>query len=413
MNAALWCFLSLGGGRFAHHRVEDIDVTGPGPSTDRFDLYDDLITEDEIVTLTGGPPDPEDKRYRTLHTLATAEYTYQMYSLAYGESVQWAGFHKVTLIPHAEEVEPLSAAVPRYSSSGTIRFPYTAKDPAVYTCLSHDIVVHEVCHALLHASKDWYNANLHTRAVAESLGDILAMLIAGNNVEVREAAIESTAGNFLSKRNVLSKFGDNIGTDTYLRDGTILTSLEESSTWKDAYSLSTAITGALYRAFAYHLVQTASNPPSLDDVLNALLELTRAVFGAINTLPRSRVTVHQLARAVKQHAKPLMREQLIRSFGEGGFNLESQSEDTLLAAIPAGFVKGDGSVSDKALSDLITSLRGEIKLTQVRRITKNLDIQFPQEPRTIVEFTISGDPACLALDSTDKATSIYRSYPQV
>ena len=108
-------------------------------------------------------------------------------------------------------------------------FPVTSKDQnntpgtTVFTCLSHDIVVHEMSHALLDGIHPRFNepSNPDVHAFHEAFADIIAIFQRFSYPGVLESQISRTRGD-LSGENMLAQlaqqFGRATGRGTALRD---------------------------------------------------------------------------------------------------------------------------------------------------------------------------------------------------
>ncbi len=108
-------------------------------------------------------------------------------------------------------------------------FPVTAKDrrntpgTMVFTCLSHDIIAHEVTHALLDGVHPRFNepTNPDVHAFHEAFADIVALFQHFSYPSVLEAQIRRTRGD-LDSENLLSQlaqqFGRATGRGSALRD---------------------------------------------------------------------------------------------------------------------------------------------------------------------------------------------------
>nr|WP_293295828.1 hypothetical protein [Allomuricauda sp.] len=108
-------------------------------------------------------------------------------------------------------------------------FPITSKNPSnspgtlVFTCLSHDIIAHEVTHALLDGVHPRFNdsTNIDVHAFHEAFADIVALFQHFSYPQVLENQIKRTRGN-LESENLLGQlaqeFGRATGRGAALRD---------------------------------------------------------------------------------------------------------------------------------------------------------------------------------------------------
>ncbi|OJV14795.1 MAG: hypothetical protein BGO21_19075 [Dyadobacter sp. 50-39] len=120
-------------------------------------------------------------------------------------------------------------------------FPATSRDrhtmpgTLVYTCLSHDIIAHEVTHALLDGVHPRFNepSNPDVHAFHEAFADIVALFQHFSYPVVLESQISKTRGN-LESESLLSQlaqqFGQATGRGTALRDA--LGGLNKAGKWE-------------------------------------------------------------------------------------------------------------------------------------------------------------------------------------
>ena len=93
----------------------------------------------------------------------------------------------------------------------------------VFTCLSHDIIVHETCHALLDGMHPYFaeSTNMDVLALHEGFSDIVAILQHFSHPEVLEDQIAKTGGD-LERQSLLGalaqEFGEALGRGHALRD---------------------------------------------------------------------------------------------------------------------------------------------------------------------------------------------------
>ena len=108
-------------------------------------------------------------------------------------------------------------------------FPITSRDPSnspgtlVFTCLSHDIIAHEVTHALLDGVHPRFNdaTNIDVHAFHEAFADIVALFQHFSYPQVLENQIKKTRGNLQSENllgQLAQEFGRATGRGAALRD---------------------------------------------------------------------------------------------------------------------------------------------------------------------------------------------------
>lgn len=141
-------------------------------------------------------------------TLGLIEDQYLM-----GRPIPWAfGSGRLALLPHAGYLE--NAYYDR--GTGALHFFYFqgAKGEPVYTCLSHDVVAHELGHAILDGLKPYYNevSSPETAGFHEYFGDAVAMMA---SLSMRETALVVVRGGpaKLKPHNVVSAIASEFGAE--------------------------------------------------------------------------------------------------------------------------------------------------------------------------------------------------------
>ena len=237
----------------------------PGPRGPRFHVVDfDASTRRlrhgrELQALPGEPPgwgfrdayegapdiDLETRQFMAQHAYAIAAHLLATFERALGRPVPWAfGASQLYIVP-AAFVEANAYYSP---DDHAVLFGYfTADDTTVYACLSHDIVAHEVTHAILDGLRRRFDtpgfpdqAGFHEGyADAVALLSILSSpestaLVIGDGMSDRIAAREMTFNKLRASLllTLAKQFGDALHAN---RGGGLRRSIEQKPTedWKD------------------------------------------------------------------------------------------------------------------------------------------------------------------------------------
>ena len=133
-----------------------------------------------------------DKAFHAQHVYATAARTLATFETALGRRLPWAfESHQLYLVPHAfPEANAYYSFDDRALLFGYV--PAAAEAPPVYTCLSHDVVVHETTHAVLDGlRRRFLEPSLADQAAFhEGFADIVALL----SVFSMRTVVEQTLG---------------------------------------------------------------------------------------------------------------------------------------------------------------------------------------------------------------------------
>ena len=201
--------------RFHDDRLEVVDYDA---STLRYFRAVDL-NNDEIAMTQGLEPLEQDPQFHQQMVYAVASKVLENFDRALGRRLRFRGGDRLRLIPHAFQARnayfdaELNAVLFGY-------FPADEDDPGpnlpgqlIFTCLSHDIVAHEVAHAALSRLHAYYNepTNPQVPALHEAFADIVAMFQRLTFSEVVAPAIRGTRGNLLDPANPLLDIGAQFG----------------------------------------------------------------------------------------------------------------------------------------------------------------------------------------------------------
>lgn len=181
-------------------------------------------------------------------TLAMIEDKYLM-----GRPIPWAsGAGRLILLPHAGYQE--NAFYDR--ETGALHFFYFAGPDGnpVYTCLSHDVVAHELGHAILDGLKPYFNevSSPQTAGFHEYFGDAVAMMA---SLGTRETAQVVTRGGpeKLNAKNVVSAIASEFGAalrglpeEDYLRGAWSNRKMGELEGTFEEHDWSEVLTGVYY-----------------------------------------------------------------------------------------------------------------------------------------------------------------------
>ncbi len=264
----------------------------------------------------------DDFRFHQVNVWAIVERTLSMiedkYALA--RAIPWAsGLGRLLLLPHAGYQE--NAFYDR--GTGALHFFYF-EGPAgkpVYTCLSHDIVAHELGHAVLDGLKPYYNEVSSPEAAGfhEYFGDAVAMMASLGNREI--ARIVTRGGpDRLSAKNVVSAIASEFGAalrglpdEDYLRGAWNRRRMTDLRGTYEEHDWSEVLTGVYYDLLEYLYPKnrrqleeeegTASNAGRLEyyamRALNRAATLTAGVmFRGLDYCPPVDLRYDEYARAV-------------------------------------------------------------------------------------------------------------------
>ncbi|MCU0324656.1 MAG: hypothetical protein MUF45_05325 [Spirosomaceae bacterium] len=186
-----------------------------------------------ILALDGLPPSESNPQFHQQMVYAVAMTTIQHFEKSLGRKVQWSSIdykkekdnyvperfvQRLRIYPHA-----IREANAFYSpQKKAILFGYFTASPSdettimpgslVFTCLSHDIIAHEVTHALIDGQHKQYVRSLtkDTLAIHEAFSDIVALFQHFTFPEVLKNQIAKTRGE-LESQHLLGELAQQLG----------------------------------------------------------------------------------------------------------------------------------------------------------------------------------------------------------
>lgn len=185
----------------------EVDCSDPGQR----ETYRSANLDAPAVLLSDGySPSMSDPRFHQQMVYAVCSTTYHSFRVALGRNLAW-GFGsaqapaKLLIRPHYGEEQ--NAYYCREPSRGELRFGYfrasdtpmdnrTLPGGYVFTCLSHDIVVHETTHALLDGLREHFMepTNADVMGFHEGFADLVAIFQRFRHTEVVTQALRQFRG---------------------------------------------------------------------------------------------------------------------------------------------------------------------------------------------------------------------------
>jgi hypothetical protein len=181
--------------------------------------YKPVDLDDWRILMSGGlDPSESDPRFHQQMVYAVATETIQHFETALGRRINWrraerdgphpspgkysSDIYTLNLYPHAM-YSPNAFYSPKARGILFGYFKADTKSPGrnlpgqmVYTCLSHDIIVHEVTHAIVDGMRKFFTeqTNIDVPAFHEGLADIVALFRHFTHKEVLLDTIQRTGG---------------------------------------------------------------------------------------------------------------------------------------------------------------------------------------------------------------------------
>ena len=296
-------------------------------------------------------------QYHQLSVWAIAQNTLEFFESGsgVGRRISWAfEGNRLIIVPHAGYGE--NAYYDRASKSLQLYW-FPSGDATVFTCLSSDIVNHELGHAVLDGLRPSYyeSVGAQTAAFHEFLGDLTAILMAFRNNEFRKLVLKDSHGK-LTDAQLLAGLAQQFGRATqgapYLRSALNKQTMDTLAGTLEPHALSEVMTGTMFDilmgVFAKHQkaeVKRAkaggsAKPSDLRALADTVPRMQMLAIQPLDLLPPCAVTFRDYALAVlrsEQVANPTdpagYRELMIECFTRRGV-LKKGDRATLMEVAP-------------------------------------------------------------------------------
>jgi hypothetical protein len=295
-----------------------------------------------------------------------------------GHGISWKDGAPLVVRPHA--FEGMNAYYDPQSPSlnfGYFTTPF--RRTPVWTCLSHDIVAHELGHAILDTFRPFYvySPDKDTPALHESFADLLAMFSALQYTSLVQHLYRETGGD-MRHPSLISRLAEEFGTGIFGAGVPYLRSALEGATYtkapKEAHGRSTVWTAAIYEILE-KLVKI-NHPSGFPDTFEgfsefaaALVQATRWIKGmvmrSLHYTPPNSLTMPMLARLMYEaDARVFPDDSKFRDIAKEVFQArELWNEKLILDAPDIGWVFKDlENTNSRALANAIIKHADELRI---------------------------------------------------
>jgi hypothetical protein len=187
------------------------------------------LDDPRVLLLDGLPPSERDPRFHQQMVYAVISALLENFERALGRRFRWRGDKRLRAFPHAFRGRN---AMFDPDMDGTLQFGYFRADDKnpghnlpgqnVFTCLSHDIIVHEATHALVHRLRERYKepSNIDVYAFHEGFADAVALFQHFTLPDIVDRYIQQNRTDLASRSPLVElaqQFGEGSGMGQALR----------------------------------------------------------------------------------------------------------------------------------------------------------------------------------------------------
>ncbi|MEW2480105.1 hypothetical protein AB0876_10985 [Mycobacterium sp. NPDC049093] len=227
------------------------------------DVYYGAVDLDDaaIAMQQGIEPSDSDPQFHQQMVYAVASRVLENFDRALGRRLRFWGGERLRLMPHAFQGsnayfdDDLNAVLFGYFSADVDDPGANLPGQLIFTCLSHDIVAHEVAHAALSRLHRRYSepTNAQVPALHEAFADIVALFQRLTFPEVVSAAIRETRNNLLDPEGRLldigAQFGSAAGKGHALRSIAATRDPSKVASTTEPHALGWILVSAVYDGF--------------------------------------------------------------------------------------------------------------------------------------------------------------------
>jgi len=228
------------------------------------------LDEPNVLIADGYEPSLSDPRFHQQMVYAVGCNVYEAFRTALGRDLSWGFGHAdepALLALHPHYGEGSNAYYTKTVHGGEIHFGYfkASSEPTdrtmpggfVFTCLSHDVIAHEISHALLDGLRPYYSepSGPDVLAFHEAFSDLVAIFQHFSYRQVLMQSVRRCKGDLLQV-SLLSQLAQQFGHATG-RKSALRTALEEDvdkprqyNSTADAHELGSVLVSAMFEAFA-------------------------------------------------------------------------------------------------------------------------------------------------------------------
>lgn len=349
----------------------------------------------------------DNPQFHQVNTFAVLNHALDLVEEELGHNVVWKDGAALVVRPHAFDganayYDPMNPSL----NFGYFTTPF--RRTPVWTCLSHDIVTHELGHAILDTFRPLYiySFDLDTPALHESFADLMAMFTALSNQSMVKHLYRETHGN-MRDSNLITRLAEEFGQGIFGAGVPYLRSALEGVTYtqapKEAHARSTVWTAAIYDILERlvkekHPKGFAKGSKGLTEFSEALVDATGWIKGmllrSLHYTPPNALTMPMLARLmIVADEQVFPKDSRFRDIAKEVFVARELWNDKIDLGLPEetvgkafkGLVGADPTTLSRVIIEHADGLRipkGSVRLMNPRLITTKRQIDKVSDGKT-------------------------------
>jgi len=237
-------------------RLEIVDVDTSSGTPVWLQCVD--LDDARIAMQHGLEPSESDPQFHQQMVYAVAMRTLEHFDRALGRTVTFSGRRRLRLVPHAFQggnafYHPSFRAVLFGYFRASQESPgHNLPGQTIFSCLSHDIIAHEVTHAVVDRLRPYFNVatNPQVRAFHEAFADIVAVFQRLTFHDLVQQALQDAGGRLADSpllSDIASQFGEGLGGGRALR--TALDERTKATDVREEHALGAVLVAAIFEGF--------------------------------------------------------------------------------------------------------------------------------------------------------------------
>ena len=280
-------------------------------------------------------------QFHQVNAFAVAGHTLALVEREWGRSIFWRSGGPLIIRPHA--FAGLNSFYDPQSNS--LNFGYFVsplQGLTVWTCLSHDLVAHELGHALLHNFRPLYLSAMDsdTSALNESLCDLLAMFSGLEHKGVVEYLFRETQGD-MRRPNLVSQSGPAVGHGTLVKPSPFIRSALSGPPYHPSFPLESHARSTIWTAAIYEILAefVHMQRPTMTGFSTAVVEASKWLMGMIfrtfHYMPPTNITMRMLSRLLYEaDARVFPADNAFRDIAKSVFEKRNLWDSQLVLTAP-------------------------------------------------------------------------------
>jgi hypothetical protein len=229
----------------------------------------------------------DNPQFHQVNAFAVASHTLAFVEAAIGREIRWKHGGPLVIRPHAFN-EANAFYDPNSPSLNFGSFSSPFRRTPIWTCLSHDVISHELGHAILDSFRPLFlnSPEIDVSALHESIGDLLSLFSALEHKAIVEQLFRESSGDMF-KPNLISGLAEEFGIGLqgisypFLRSALAGPNYDPNSP-AEPHERSTVWTAAIYELLAA-LVEQATTSTVKEVLSGAPNVATRATSAALSS----------------------------------------------------------------------------------------------------------------------------------